>query len=228
MPGGRAVFCEPGPTHSMSAMSQREMREFGIIENDVVIDDVWRRAQTAGFDNIEISVFMPRPTLCSIEEFRELREYDTADRVLRRVYESSFKEIYDGERLFVLFKGAGIKDSRTQEGLKGHITAEIKDLEDYYQIFGTVKNTGTATWRRSGTATGSVNLGVMLRQPDGAWDQDFDRIYFLEAAGPPDSIWEFKLEIAKDRIGDAEVHLDLVSELVAWFGYLSKTSVRLK
>lgn len=228
MPGGRAVFCEPGPTHSMSAMSQREMREFGIIENDVVIDDVWRRAQTAGFDNIEISVFMPRPTLCSIEEFRELREYDTADRVLRRVYESSFKEIYDGERLFVLFKGAGVQDSRTQEGLKGHITAEIKDLEDYYQIFGTVKNTGTATWRRSGTATGSVNLGVMLRQPDGAWDQDFDRIYFLEAAGPPDSIWEFKLEIAKDRIGDAEVHLDLVSELVAWFGYLSKTSVRLK
>jgi hypothetical protein len=212
----------------MSAMSQREMREFGVIENDVMIDDIWRRAQSAGFDNIEISVFMPRPTLCSIEEFRELREYDTADRVLRRVYESSFKEIYDGERLFVLFKGAGIQDSRTQEGLKGHITAEIKDVEDRYQISGTVKNTGTATWRRSGTATGAVNLGVMLRQLDGAWDQDFDRIYFLEAAGPPGSVWEFKIEIAKDRIGDAEVHLDLVSELVAWFGYLSKTSVRLK
>jgi SAM-dependent methyltransferase len=228
MPGGRAVFCEPGPTHSMSAMSQREMREFGVIENDVVIEDVWRRAQSVGFDNIEISVFMPRPTLCSIEEFQELREYDTADRVLRRVYESSFKEIYEGERLFVLFKGAGIQDSRTQEGLKGTITAEIKDLGKFYEIHGTVTNTGTATWRRSGTVPGSVNIGVILRQPDGTWDQDFDRIYFLEDPAPAGSTREFRIELAKDRIGEAQIHLDLVSEMVAWFAYLSESSVRLK
>jgi hypothetical protein len=212
----------------MSAMSQREMREFGIIENDMVIEDIWRCANGLGFDNIEISVFMPRPTLCSIEEFNELREYDTADRVLRRVYESSFQKIYEGERLFVLFKGAGVQDSRTQEGLKGNIIAEIKDLGANYQISGTVENTGTATWRRSGTTPGSVNVGVILRKPDGTWDQDFDRIYFLETPAPSGSIREFKAEFAKDRIGDAEIHLDLVSEMVAWFAYLSNTSSSVK
>jgi hypothetical protein len=68
----------------------------------------------------------------------------------------------------------------------------------------------------------------LLRRPDGTWDRDFERIYFMDIAAPVGSTCESKTEIGKDRIGDAQIHLDLVSEKVAWFASLSETSVRLK
>jgi hypothetical protein len=121
-----------------------------------------------------------------------------------------------------------VGDSRTTAGLKGLITAEIEDLGGAYQISGAVNNIGQATWLRSGSATGSVNIGVILRRPDGRRNQDFQRIFFLDRSAPAGSVCKFKIEISKDRIGDAEIHLNLVSEHITWFAEVSGTQVRLR
>jgi len=41
-PGGIAGFSEPGRHHSKGARSQYEMKNYTAIENDVVMEDVWR------------------------------------------------------------------------------------------------------------------------------------------------------------------------------------------
>jgi ubiquinone/menaquinone biosynthesis C-methylase UbiE len=45
VPGGRIAFHEPGPHHSKIPVSQYEMRHHGVIENDIVVEDIWAQAQ---------------------------------------------------------------------------------------------------------------------------------------------------------------------------------------
>ncbi|MFT8243931.1 methyltransferase domain-containing protein [Roseomonas sp. BN140053] len=68
-PGGRAVFIEPGPRHSRSPASQTEMRQHGVIENDVVLEEIWPLAQVAGFERCEVAVVPNLPLLLSLPEF---------------------------------------------------------------------------------------------------------------------------------------------------------------
>ena len=53
-PDGVLGMCEPGRNHSRSEGSQSEMREFSVIESDFVLEEVWDKAQRAGFRNISI------------------------------------------------------------------------------------------------------------------------------------------------------------------------------
>ena len=227
-PEGRAVFCEPGPRHSSDPMSQHEMRAYGVIENDIVIQDIWEKAKALGFEDIKLSVFMPQPALCSLDEFETLHSFEAATDILRRVYDAAYKPVYDGLRLFVLLKSAGIRDSRSRDGLQAEVKATLHDEGHTYRIVGTVKNTGGSTWLPSGQEPGAVNVGLALRLPDGTWQQDFKRIQFLQSPAPPDSTRDFGAQIPKDSVGDAEVYVDLVAEHIAWFSFRSGAPVRVK
>ena len=39
-PGGMVGLSEPGPHHSKTAQSQMEMRQFKVLENDIIIEDI--------------------------------------------------------------------------------------------------------------------------------------------------------------------------------------------
>jgi len=62
-PGGLVGMSEPGRDHSKTEASQYEMRTFNVIENDFVLEDVWEKAQRAGFADIEICPVLRRPML---------------------------------------------------------------------------------------------------------------------------------------------------------------------
>jgi len=51
---GITGFSEPGPHHSRSPKSQADMRIFGTVENDVVIEAIARVAEAVGFTSTEI------------------------------------------------------------------------------------------------------------------------------------------------------------------------------
>src|SRR5690606_7872889 len=51
---GILVLSEPGRHHSKTEESQFEMRTYSVIENDFVLEDIWRQAQEAGFQDIRI------------------------------------------------------------------------------------------------------------------------------------------------------------------------------
>ena len=71
-PGGIAGFSEPGPYHSRDEQSQHEMRRYGVPEFDLVLEDVWRWAQAAGFDRLSVAVFTPSPQWVPFDTFAAL------------------------------------------------------------------------------------------------------------------------------------------------------------
>ena len=54
--GGIAGFCEPGLYHSQSAQSQYEMKNYRVLENDIIIPEIFEIAKKCGFTDIEIKL----------------------------------------------------------------------------------------------------------------------------------------------------------------------------
>ncbi|MBK6649307.1 MAG: class I SAM-dependent methyltransferase, partial [Betaproteobacteria bacterium] len=54
-PDGIVAMSEPGRYHSRTEESQFEMKTFDVIENDVVLEDLWDMARGLGFADIRIS-----------------------------------------------------------------------------------------------------------------------------------------------------------------------------
>lgn len=55
-PGGIAGMIEPGRRHSDSATSRMEMEETGVLENDIVVEEVRERALGAGFSKVNLLI----------------------------------------------------------------------------------------------------------------------------------------------------------------------------
>jgi SAM-dependent methyltransferase len=225
---GFAVFCEPGPRHSKAQESQQAMRLHDVIENDILVEEIWEHARQAGFTDIRLSMFQPKPVMISLDELNSLRSFWTSWRMLRRSYDYMLRPLYDNTRMFVLTKGRPQPDSRKREGLAGEITAEVEDLGAAWRIFGTVVNCGTAVWRKSGGEAGAVNLGLSLKTPDGSWVADFRRVFFLSEPLSPSARASFEILVDKAEVGDAEIWADLVSEQVAWFSQLTSKQVKVR
>ena len=227
-PDGIAVFCEPGPQHSLTPASQMEMRNFNVIENDIHIEEIWDIAQKVGFQDIKLSVFMLKPMLCSLSEFEALQSHGKSKNLLRQAYDTSFRPIWSDARLFILYKQPKIQDSRWTEGLGASITASIFDEGNHYLITGKAINTGKAQWRPSGPEPGAVNVGISLLRSSGAFEQDYKRIYFLDQPAPSGSENVFSIRLLKEEVDNAELYVDLVAEQVTWFDLIGHTKIRLR
>jgi ubiquinone/menaquinone biosynthesis C-methylase UbiE len=216
-PDGSAVFCEPGPLHSRTEESQYAMRHFDVIENDILIDEVWDKARTAGFTDLKLTVWNGRSQQISLDELASLRTFESAAPVLRKAYDEIYGPLYNGNRHFVLFKGPDIPDSRRRHGLSVDLSISVETIGDTYRITGTARNTGVAVWRPSGPEAGGVNVGLFLKVADDTAMIDFDRVYFLDRRIAPGEEAPFQVDIARSRVGTHQLYADLVAEQVAWF-----------
>ena len=62
-PDGAAVFSEPGAGHSAHPQSQAEMVELGVLERDIVVDELLNECLAAGFENVHVQPYLlPPPT----------------------------------------------------------------------------------------------------------------------------------------------------------------------
>jgi SAM-dependent methyltransferase len=229
-PGGLAVFAEPGPTHSLAAQSQFEMRTYGVVENDVDVHDVWRTAQACGFADLKMMVFHGLPFHVSLEGFEDfLRggasgvEWLTEARMFLR-----------NVRNFVLVKdGVERADSRSSSGLACEIHAQPSEdcvLEGKPIRFTvTLTNTGQAVWLPRSVPYGGVSLGVRVFDELGALLSsevlstaltDSDR----EIA--PGEVVNLGISLPARPAGRYIVELDCVSDRVGWFGQLGSRPAR--
>jgi len=94
---GIVGFSEPGPNQSQSKQAQSEMKEFRVVENDIIIQEIWQQANDAGFDDIKIAVLNPTLHLLSIEDFNKLLSCDInpavkqGTSILKKLYHSFSK-----------------------------------------------------------------------------------------------------------------------------------------
>ena len=219
-PGGVAGFCEPGPNHSKAAQSQSDMRNYTIIENDVIMADIWAWAQAAGFTSLEISVINSQPFRLSLAEFDSFLRGGRSQRRFARHVRNAVRK----QRVFFLSKGlAPIADSRDRAGLvaklKVHIDRTRVAQGEFIIGHCRAKNIGQKVWLPSYAPHGAVQLGVHLYSVEGrAIDRDYAHIPFDRHDGVhPGDVVEIPFTIPAPTAGDYRIEFDLVSEKVCWF-----------
>jgi len=234
-PGGIAGFSEPGPTHSRSAQSQTEMRNHHVIENDVIVEDIWRDAVAAGFCDMHIAVFTPRPPLLRIDEF--LRFTSGPDEIACRRLVDELRRYLPGRRLFFLSK-AGVAqaiDSRRRDGLAARIRVDLTQgsVSDRLHVRAQIRNTGRSTWLGKSARVGAVHFGAHLYGHAGKLlSHGFHIHYGLggddpEAAIPPGGSREFEFEMQSPQAGDYVFEFDVVSSGITWFANCGTQPMRI-
>jgi SAM-dependent methyltransferase len=219
-PGGIAAFSEPGPRHSIQPQSQYEMRNFGVLENDVVIEDIWAWAQEAGFAELRLCLFESAPRWVSLRTFTDV----VSGRAEDGAFLDPARAAINDRRMFVLRRaGAEVPDSREAEGLVGELTmadVEISESGPNIVVSGQcrVRNPGPRAWLPSDAEFGPVLLGVRIHLADRT-SRDVARVPLPGQGIRPgaDAGFPVRVEIPPQPEGIVAVEFDLVSEWVCWF-----------
>jgi ubiquinone/menaquinone biosynthesis C-methylase UbiE len=228
-PGGRIAMLEPGPNHSKTPQSQREMALFRVIESDIVMGDIARWALDAGLSHPRMLPLPGVPAEMDLENYETLARARTMRMPDATRFAAAFCRQVTDTQCFYLTKPGPALDSRRTQGLQGVIEWVIRPVAegDVVRFTVRVQNTGEAVWRSQAWERGGVNLGCQVLAPDGTvTDQDFIRFPLGDADVHPgmhvDLPCEIPLELAQQQ--GAIFRFDLVAELVAWFSELGRTS----
>jgi SAM-dependent methyltransferase len=229
-PGGIAAFAEPGPHHSRSPLSQFEMRTYGVIENDIDIQSIWRTAQTCGFRDLKMIVFHGTPFHVSLDDYEDL----LAGGAPCATWMASTRAFLRNVRSFYLYReGSERLDSRSVAGLECEIAATLgaPAIDGHPLLIETsVTNRGTATWLASNAPVGGVALGVHLYDAAGKllkldlhWQDLTDPPREIE----PGEMVHVRMTIPALSAGKYLLEIDCVSQGVTWFAQLGSQPARL-
>lgn len=216
--GGIAGFSEPGKFHSRSPQSQYEMRNYRVLENDILIDKIFTLAQKHGFTDISFKVL--GNIGLSLSQFELLT--NPLFLKLLRYFRPSLEALIVSKTIFFLHKGSHIPDSRSHIGLSCAISVD-KDVfsvkaGESFNISVKVSNTGAAIWLKDNiNDIGVVRIGTHLYdQANRLIDLDFSRTN-IKASATPGTTFEQNIQIRIDQSGTYKLAIDLVSEQICWF-----------
>lgn len=220
-PGGRAALLEPGPNHSKTAQSQREMSMYKVIENDISMPEVQRLALAAGFTDVEMFVQMQMPRRMPYEQFQRWADQGMSTPEVAE-FMQTLREQMTNTQCFALRKGAAVHDSRSVAALGARLSrveAAAPAPAGFAAVRLRVENTGTGHWLHRPGARGHVNLGAQRMAADGHVDQvDFMRFDLPGTGLAPGQSAEIEVQLPHTAGTPLRLRFDLVSELVAWFG----------
>jgi len=186
------------------------MANFRVLENDIVLEDIWALARGIGFSGIEIQPMVDSSYALSMNGYRSLVRWGVVGSGGR----DALMNGTDSLSVFFLQKGEFSYDSR----YPAHLSASI-DVRSSTGI--SCRNTGRARWlarAADGTDFGVVKLGVMKCDESGAIaERDWIRIplpHDVESGGSVEISYELPIPHHQSLI----TRVDLVSEQVKWFG----------
>ena len=220
--GGIAGFSEPGPDHSESPQAQEEMRNHRVVENDIVIGDIFEQAKKVGFTDMRLLIYSLEPIVASFDKSDQLLEQ--GDLFLDYVHKTI--NYSQNHNTFFLCKGENeLYDSRYRDGLLADIAVNVNSLlvkeGESFDIEVRVKNISNKVWLPSGGNTGSVNLGAHLHDVDNSLLQSgYLRVPLSEERSKkilPDEMVMVRCSMTALKTGKYIVEFDLVSENVCWF-----------
>ncbi|WP_017302682.1 class I SAM-dependent methyltransferase [Spirulina subsalsa] len=215
--GGIAGFSEPGPIHSQSPQSQYEMKNYKVLENDIILSEIFPIALKHGFTDIKLQLFNHFEISLSDYESLGNSNKELENRILENV-----RHIMLHRTIFFLYKGDFVPDSRSHIGLAHHITLETKQLNlrkgEPAKITLKITNTGQATWLHQNISDiGVVKIGTHLYDQEGNLiNLDFSRHCFNQDIKPNETT-ENRITVTFDKTGVFQVVIELVSESICWF-----------
>jgi SAM-dependent methyltransferase len=218
---GIAAFAEPGPQHSKSPDSQAELRN-GVLENDIVIEDIWNCAHAAGFQRLELTAFPIDRVTFSLESYNRFVAGDPE--MDRMVVDPIRQHAIDTRTFFLCKEATPILSSTTARGLSAELDIRILSTHlrsaDLIEADVRVVNKGAATWLPSGRGGGAVNLGFHLKNlQTGEYIHDYGRapLAAIKRSVAPGEEVSTRIKIPTPDPGRYELVIDLVSEWVTWF-----------
>jgi len=229
-PGGIAGFAEPGPQHSRTALSQFEMRTYGVVENDIDLDEIWRTARTCGFTDLKLAISHQPPFQVSRADHDDLLAGGATS---QRWLEATRDFLRDTRTFFLYKEGVPRLDSRTPGALSCRIQPTIVSAPVHENqaivIDAVVQNTGTAVWL-PWDDYGGVAIGAHVYDAAGAL-LDFD--FHCERLTDPvrdiavGETVERRVTLPGLQAGRYVLELDCVASGVTWFAQVSSPPVRL-
>ena len=225
--GGVIALNEPIGEHSTSEASQREMRDYNVLENDLEVDQLVQLFARHGLVNPRLKIVPTARFTVGMDDWKKAREGETVPVLARAISEFT-------QNCIILYfqKGDTRLDSRSNEGLSHTLEADQVRLESKVNepvwIKLKIRNTGTATWLHgTGTTTGVVNIGTQRIDPNTkSFIAEHARFHFDHDIQPGEEI-EMTVPIMFDQLGSHTIRLDLVSELVCWFHDLGSKPIYL-
>lgn len=217
-PGGIIGFCEPGRNHSKHFDSQEEMRNFRVLENDIILEDIFDIAKRIGFTDLYVKPRITYDLNLNIDEYKDVvLKHKIPGKILQAITAGM-----TSSTVFFLTKGPIKFDSRSHYGLKHKLAIKktiyhIKQNEEIVVPM-KIKNTGVSKWLISNISDiGMVRVGAQLCDISGTIiNRDYARNNLIRHLDPGDDLnISFKLAIREK--GDYIVRFDLVSEKVCWF-----------
>lgn len=231
-PGGLAAFSEPGPAHSLEPQSQYEMKHFKVVENDVVMSEIWTEARRVGFVGLSLALFDTAPPQVPLDAFDRFLD---GSRAAEKPVLASMRTFLQKHRTFFLLKaGTTSPDSRRRGGLQAEVQVRLDAMTALpgtpVRGVATIRNTSDAVWLPTTTRLGAVLLGGHLLAPDGSSIQHgFFRAQLTpgqpRAIGPGEVV-EVAFELPPLLPGHYLVEFDMVSESVCWFATNGSRTVR--
>lgn len=219
--GGIVAMSEPGPGHADSQESIREVETTGVLENEIVLDELDEMARRSGFDGASL---LP----LSLDGVHEVPVSVLGQAAESEVMVERWLSLHAGPRYIVLHKGAWVPTSRRAEGLAAEIEVVAPRAPwraapgESLSLRVRVRNRGTARWLATAEERkGWTRLGVHLYRDGGGFPGevvDFD--WLRVSLGPDlDPGEERVLDVtlpAIEAAGDYRLVFDLVAEQVLW------------
>lgn len=218
--GGRLVLAEPGEGHASTGHSRFDAEHYGVLENDLHLDDLLGRARRAGFDRALAKPYPdPRAMTLSAEDYLRLVDGDHS------VYPMHILEEHlRASHVVIFLKGVPGRDSRNPHELRARIVPRSAGpltgaAGMVAELPVRVENTGDTLWISAQDPIGGyVNLGGHLLDTDGRILQQGFFAQALPQDVPPGETVDFVARLhLPERLGRFRLALDMVDEQVAWF-----------
>lgn len=223
-PGGRVAMLEPAINHSLAPYSQYEMRNFNVIENDINMNEIAEFAKDIGFQSPKMFIQMFEPIQIDWSEHSSWINLHNLKNVKKKSLLPLIENRFNGPQCFYMIKPHLLPTSVKQSGNNAEIlnitSSKINPYGFEYFIELTIKNSGSTIWLSAHDAVGKVNLGLRLASSNGSLlDANFLRVSLSDSDIFPEQVITIKTLIHLNRhiIENSQLHIDLVSENVAWF-----------
>ena len=221
--GGIIGMREPGRLHAGAEKSLAEVREFGVLENDIVVEELEEMARRCGLNRTTIvplaidgSIELPASDLGSFMEGRHL--FDFVLPLCAGLDETSF---------ILMYKGEWVADTRRPQRLSARIEPLLLPgglnvcVAEAGQVSVRIENTGDTRWLTTiAEKPGWTRLGIRLHRADRLetlLDGEWQRAELPSDVNPGEEVL-VQVELPPlETPGDYVMRFDMVAEHVAWF-----------
>ena len=224
-PGCRAVFSEPGSTHSQSLESRQAVEQYGAVERDIVLGEIHALSLQAGFHRMSLKPLVYPQMLDldygDLQDYRDGRSevpFSHPDEIAGYVdaVHSVFVLTVPGERPRSSARPGLLRAGLTVEGL-----VESASAGDRVTACVTAQNTGGTLWLASPREFGGqVTVGVKLLDAERRLVTDTVGRTPLAADVPPGATitTPLSIDLPDDlALGRYWLVFDMVGEQITWF-----------